>query len=87
MEIRFVRRFEKKFEKLPSNLRQKTSRVIEIFRKDPFHPSLHNHALAGNLAGRRAISVTNDVRIVLREFEHYTLVLFLDIGTHNQVYS
>ena len=38
------------------------------------------------MVGLRAISVTSDIRIIFQEFFHYRVVLFLDIGTHSQVY-
>lgn len=38
------------------------------------------------MLGKRAISVMGDMRIIFEEFNDYTLVLMLDVGTHNQVY-
>lgn len=36
--------------------------------------------------GKRSFSVTGDMRIIFEEHENYTMVLMLDVGTHNQVY-
>lgn len=45
---------------------------------------LNDHALTGNKSGLRAFSITGDIRVVYIETkEEY---IFLDIGTHNQVY-
>ncbi len=72
--------------KLSPKLKRKVVKAIEVFAKNPHAKSLKNHALRGKLSGRRAISVTGDVRIIFREYEKYTLVLMLDVGSHNQVY-
>lgn len=45
---------------------------------------LHDHALTGKLAGKRAFSMAGDIRIIYIELEDS--IVFLDIGTHNQVY-
>lgn len=45
---------------------------------------LNDHALSGNLQGKRAFSITGDIRVIYVELEDR--LIFLDIGTHNQVY-
>ena len=64
----------------------KVIETIEIFSKNPSHSVLRNHALRGAMLGKRAISVTGDVRIIFQEFDDYLVVVFLNVGTHNQVY-
>ncbi len=46
---------------------------------------LDDHALTGKLTGKRAFSITADVRVIYEETE--TTIIFLDIGTHAQVYK
>jgi len=46
---------------------------------------LHDHALTGKLAGKRAFSVTGEIRAIYVEVED--AIVLLDIGTHNQVYK
>lgn len=49
-------------------------------RDDP----LNDHSLKGKKLGLRSFSVTGDIRVVYKEMgEAY---IFLDVGTHNQVY-
>jgi mRNA-degrading endonuclease YafQ of YafQ-DinJ toxin-antitoxin module len=60
--------------------------VIDIFLSSPNDKKLLNHNLKGSLLGKRAISVNSDLRIIFEEFDNYTLVVFLDLGTHNRVY-
>jgi len=45
---------------------------------------LHDHALTGKLDGKRAFSVTGEVRVIYVELKN--AIVLLDIGTHNQVY-
>lgn len=46
---------------------------------------LNDHALTGHLAGKRAFSVSGDIRVVYAETDE--AIIFVDIGTHNQVYQ
>lgn len=86
MEIRYHRNFEKRFKKLSDELKGKTIAAVAKFSKNPFDPVLKNHPLKGQLAGKRAFSVTSGMRVVFEEYENYVLVIMLDVGTHNQVY-
>ena len=62
MIIDFHKKFDKRYDRLAPMLQLKVDRVIEKFENNPFDPSLKNHALKGGMKGRRAISVTGDVR-------------------------
>lgn len=87
MKIQYHRNFEKSFKKLNLKLKEKTIATIRKFTKNPFDASLRNHALQGKLEGKRAFSVTGDVRIIFEECDGYVLVIMLDVGTHSQLYS
>jgi addiction module RelE/StbE family toxin len=80
-------RFKKRYLKLSPFLREKIDGVIMLFEQNPFAPSLRNHALGGALKDKRAISVTSDVRIIYEMEGEHTVVLFLDVGRHAQVYK
>jgi addiction module RelE/StbE family toxin len=56
-----------------------------LFIANREHRLLGDHALAGELQGYRAFSITRDIRVVYRLINE-TTVLMVDIGTHNQVY-
>ena len=45
---------------------------------------LYDHSLTGKLSGKRAFSIAGDIRVVYIELEE--VIVFLDIGSHNQVY-
>jgi mRNA-degrading endonuclease YafQ of YafQ-DinJ toxin-antitoxin module len=64
--------------------KQFESRLV-LFLKGKHGYPLDDHALKGKLQGKRAFSVANDIRVVYEETtEAY---IFLDIGSHNQVYN
>lgn len=86
MLIKYHKYFERRFIKLQPRFKHKVIATIKCFSKNPHAPQLRNHALAGRLAGQRAISVMGDLRIIFEEHDNYTLVIMLDVGTHNQVY-
>lgn len=60
--------------------------ALETFTKNPFTKSLNNHALHGKLASFRSISAGYDIRIIFEEYDGYTIVIFIKVGTHDQVY-
>lgn len=86
MQIRFHKNFEKKIRKFPKKIKGKKFVTLEKFSKNPFDPLLKNHSLSGKLFGKRAFSVSGDLRIIFEEYGNYVLVIMLDVGTHNQVY-
>lgn len=85
--IKRDRTFEKHFkqrirpnEKLVS---QFTERLALFITGNLGYP-LNDHALAGKLSGRRAFSIAGDIRVIYVELED--MIVFLDIGSHSQVY-
>ncbi|MFA5843019.1 MAG: type II toxin-antitoxin system YafQ family toxin [Candidatus Gracilibacteria bacterium] len=87
MKILFHKTFDKRYRKLNLKLKQKVDATLLIFMTNPFDPVLKNHPLKGSLQGKKSFSVTSDVRVIFEEHEKYTVVLMLDVGTHNQVYG
>jgi mRNA-degrading endonuclease YafQ of YafQ-DinJ toxin-antitoxin module len=60
-------------------------RAVEIFRTDPYHPSLKIHKLSGKLKHVLSFSVEYDLRVIFY-FENGTTARFINIGTHDDVY-
>jgi len=85
MKIKYHKKFEKRFKKLSPSLKSKTILAVEKFIKNPSDKTLSNHPLTGKLQGKRAFSVTGDVRVVFEEHDNYVLVVMLDVGGHSQV--
>lgn len=86
MKIKYHRKFQKRFEKLPPSMKVKVLEAVDKFIKNPLDKTLKNHPLKGRLIGKRAFSVTGDMRVIFEEYDGYLLVIMLDVGTHNQVY-
>lgn len=87
MMIQYHKRFEKQFKKLSIRDKERVILAIETFAQNPLKLSLRNHALRGSLLGKRSIDAGPDLRIIFEEFESYSLVVFLDVGSHNRIYG
>lgn len=85
MKILHSPRFIKKYQKLPKEIKLLAEKREEIFRQDPFHPSLKTHKLKGKLKDQYSFSITYNWRIVFH-FESENLVGFDTVGTH-EVYK
>ena len=87
MKIKYHKNFEKQFKKLNQSKKDKVLLIMDIFINNPNNKQLLNHTLKGALLGKRSMSVSFDLRIIFEEFDDYTLVIFLDLGTYNRVYK
>lgn len=88
MKIKLYRGFKKAYKvRIASNqkLAHKTAQKIILFKYDSKDPILKDHGLSGAKRGLRAFSITGDIRIVYLPVSEDE-VIFLDIGSHNQVY-
>ena len=81
---RFKRAYEKKLKQYPM-IRQQLSAALNLFVKDPFHPTLRTHKLGGPLKGNFAFSLGYDLRVVFK-FLDKEEVFLETIGTHDEVY-
>lgn len=86
-KIYYHKSFSKQYKKLvrsnPKYRKIITDR-INLFLQTRKSLLLHDHKLSGNLHGLRSFSVSGDIRIVY--FETPDHCVFVDIGTHSQVY-
>lgn len=88
MQIRRSAKFKKAYkDRIQKNpqLRELFWEALEIFEHDPFSPALHTHQLSEELSNRWAFSVDHDCRVIFR-FAGENEAVFLNIGTHKQVY-
>ena len=60
-------------------------RRLELWSDGGRQAPLFDHPLTGKLEGKRAFSITGDIRVIYVETDD-AIVLF-DIGTHAQVYG
>ena len=80
----YKKSFKKRIAKNPKLVSQVGERV-KLFQQNPNDPILHNHQLIGVKKDLSSFSITGNIRII------YILIskdkaIFLDIGSHNQVY-
>ncbi|HJZ05934.1 hypothetical protein A2634_01505 [Candidatus Amesbacteria bacterium RIFCSPHIGHO2_01_FULL_48_32] len=88
MNIELHPTFKKHYKKRISQNQKLTSKTIErvgLFKQDPKNPLIKDHALTGTHFGHRAFWITGNIRVIYEKLDENT-VLFLDIGTHPQVY-
>lgn len=86
MKIIRHKKFRKSYKKLTVSQQKKVDKAIAKFIKNPSDSTLKNHSLKGNLNNVRAISAGWDLRIIFQEFDDYIVVVFLQVGSHSQVY-
>lgn len=79
--------FEKHFKQRISpneKLKKQFKERLALFIASELGYPLHDHALTGKLTGKRAFSVAGDIRVIYVELED--AIVFLDVGSYNQVY-
>ncbi|MDJ0681081.1 MAG: type II toxin-antitoxin system mRNA interferase toxin, RelE/StbE family [Xenococcaceae cyanobacterium MO_167.B52] len=85
----FKRAFKKLIKKNPQ-LQDKVLGILDLLENDPFTPSLKSHKLTGDLDGYWSCSVNYDCRIIFTfsqdEHSEETLIILVDIGSHDEVY-
>lgn len=88
MIIRFNKRFTKNYQariSLYPKLNQQAKLRIKLFQLDPKNPIFKDHQLTGAKKELRSFSITGDIRIVYLPVSKNEAI-FVDIGSHNQVY-
>jgi proteic killer suppression protein len=80
----FKKAYQKKI-KNDDNLKKRFWKTMKLFSSNPFSKQLRTHKLTGTLQGLWAFSVDYNTRVIfsfLKEDE----ILFIDIGSHDEVY-
>ena len=88
MKILYKNSFKKAYKKRFLNNKKLTKLIslrINQFISNPNDPQLKNHNLLGSKKGFYSFSVTGDVRIIFY-YDQDENAIFVDIGSHNQVY-
>lgn len=86
MEIVITEEFEKRFETLPLVIRKKAEKQERLFRKNPFHPSLHTEKLEPKNRAVWSFRIDKSYRILFR-FLNGNKALFLTVGPHGWIYK
>ena len=90
-QIEFTTRFEGQFKKAPKHIKEAFIQQLELFRENPFSPTLNNHPLRKEFAQDRSIDVgdaKNNWRALYRSESKgkKEFAVFSRIGTHKQLY-
>lgn len=89
-EIRLDKQFFKHYKKRIVNnhtLRKRYKERVALFINDRYNEILKDHQLEGKMKQYRSFSIAGDCRVVYFEEEKNVVFVFVDIGTHNQVYK
>ena len=84
--VTFSKNFKKSFRKRDKFVQKKIRERIRLFREDPFNTVLNNHKLHGEYGGCNSINITGNFRVVF-EYLDESHIIFLDIGTHPELYK
>ncbi|MEK6408097.1 MAG: type II toxin-antitoxin system mRNA interferase toxin, RelE/StbE family [Acidobacteriota bacterium] len=87
-EIAFSSSFKRAFKKRVAGDAGAETRFwerTEAFKNDPFDPQLRTHKLSGKLKDLWSFSVEYDLRVIFY-FVDTNRAVFVDIGTHTEVY-
>lgn len=79
-------RSARKFLRKHPDLRERLKKVIDDLKDDPFQLHLELHALGGKLDGVFAASISHRYRLTLSLKITKKERIFLDIGSHDDVY-
>lgn len=89
MEISFSTSFKKTFKKRIKGAAIEDTfwKKVELFIEDPFCLQLKTHKLSGKLKDLWSFSVEYDIRVVFYfTSDKPPKAVFVDIGTHDEVY-
>lgn len=86
IEVIVTREFEKRYRKLPGFIQKKAEKQEQLFRQNPFHPSLNTEKLEPKNRKVWSFRVDRHYRIFFRFLDGQT-VLLLTIGPHDWVYK
>jgi len=87
MKIKFSKKFSKQYDKLSEKIKKVFHDRLVVFMKNKNDPILNNHKLKGTLKGFSSINITGDYRAIFQELENGSLIFFLMIGTHSELYQ
>ncbi len=83
--IEFSPIFIKRLTQAPTEIKIAFREALELFLENPNHTALRNHPLTESYAGIHSIDVTGDWRALYREERER--IIFVELGTHNQLYG
>ena len=86
MEIIATEEFLERYSCLPKEIHRKAEKQTEIFRNNPFYPSLHTEKLIPKSKEVWSFRIDKRYRIIFR-FLNKNKVIFLTVGPHDWIYK
>ncbi len=83
--ILYAEEFKKCYQELPVAIQKKAERREELFRTNPFHPSLRTEKLHPKDREVWSFRIDDNYRILFRFKDHNTVYL-LAVGSHHWIY-
>ena len=80
------KQFEKKYSKLSKKMKDAFKKRRNIFIDDPHNSTLNIHPLQGEYKGCFSFNVTENIRVIYKEVKKESYI-FIDIGSHSELYS
>ena len=88
VEIAFSSSFKRAFKRRIKGNKEREDNFrakLESFQKNPFKPDLKTHKLSGKLKDYWSFTIEYDLRVIFY-FADKEKAVFIDIGTHKEVY-
>lgn len=85
MTIRYAPEFERRFLNLPPEIRRKAERRENLFRQNPFHPSLETEKLKPKEKEYWSFRIDRTYRIIFR-FSGMDEITLITCGHHKWIY-
>lgn len=86
MRISRLPRFDRRYKKLPAEIKDRAEEREAVFKLNPFDPMLETHKLHGKQGDEWAYSIDYYHRISFL-FLKSGDVLYTDVGTHDEIYT
>ena len=86
MRLDYAPSFKRQLRKLSYMQQKKVDEAIKLFSENPFYPSLCTHKLKGKKKLYYAFKAGYDLRVLFEEKNGFTIIIMVDVGTHDHVY-
>lgn len=86
VRIILTKEFEVSYSELPELVQRKAEKQQELFRNNPFYPSLNTEKLSPKSNNLWSFRVDKKYRVIFR-FADNDKVYFLNIGPHDWIYK
>ena len=87
MIIHYSKTFKKNYRALSAADQIRVKQAIQRFKMNPLETALRNHKLQGVQKSLRSISAGYDIRLLYVERDGHAFILFMRVGTHDDVYE